>query len=204
LSPAEYRKSVSPSRSSVLVQVDGDQTRAPQVEIVGEEQPPGLERLRFRAHVLEGPDLLLVLGDQRHHVQVAVPVEVADRDVDGAGHGHQFVVAEPLLAVVLQVQDLAAVVAEDRRHQVGVAVLVEVAALHVGHAPQVVEQNVRGELHPAVILQPRHRADPLVGRPALAQHGDGDVQVAVLIQVDHGGVRRGGQLAVRVQDVLLP
>ena len=109
----------------------------------------------------------------------------------GPGEVLQHVALEAPAAQVLHPPRLALVVAELRDRQIEVAVAVEIAGAHVRHARNLVDEHaVRERLSP-VVLEDDHRADLRVVGEEHAEAGDGDVEVAVAIEV-HGARRAPG------------
>ena len=95
---------------------------------------------------------------------------------------------------VLHPARLALVVAELRDRQVEVAVPVEIAGAHVRHPRHLIDQHARREGLTAVVLEHDHGADLRVVREQHAHAGNGDVQIAVAIEIHRLHVRRPGDL----------
>src|SRR5262249_53331897 len=115
----------------------------------------------------------------------------------------QFVLEELSLAAVLQPEDAPAIIAELRHDQVDLAVAIQIAGLHIGDPAKVIADDVCLEPLTPAVLQPDDLAAAAVGGPDAAEHGDDDVQITIAIQIDHGSMARGGQVAV-AQDMFFP
>src|SRR4029450_3978265 len=108
----------------------------------------------------ESVDLLPLLADERHDVEIAIAVDVADLRVDGPREVLQHVAGKAPAALVLHPPRLALVVTELRHGKVEVAIAVEIAGTDVGDACHLIDEHALRETLMAVVLEHDHRADP--------------------------------------------
>ena len=168
----------------ILVQIAHHQPGAPNIVI-----RRSVNSSRFElalAEILEQPQFLFVLRNDRRYVQIPVAVQVAHRHMDYAGTVEQLVIQEMpsavLLSAVFQPQHLAARVAKNRHHQINIAVAVQVTRFHISHTTHIIQQHMLRKVVPFVLKQ-HYPANEFVPRKDAAQDGDNDVEIAVVVQV---------------------
>jgi hypothetical protein len=134
-----------------------------------------------------GQDRLVLLGEERHEIHLAVVVQVGGNDVNSAGARVDRVVRERRLGrvcrPVLQDRDVPGLApSEGRDREVVLAVSVEIRGFDVRHPGPAVEPR-RAELAAAEPAQPDHGPFVVIGGEELAQIADEEVLDAVAVDV---------------------
>src|SRR5262245_40826490 len=103
--------------------------------------------------------------------------------MDRAGKSKELVIEKTAAAFVLQPENAASIVAEFSDRDIETAVAVQVADLRIGHATEIVEDDVSGELIPAVVLQPDHFSNWFVCWEDVPENRDNQVEITVAVEI---------------------